>query len=157
MTNGWCERPIARPAIMIVSLIGSSSFFNTYQIAMAAQVEKCGKALRVRYPQQVELLGDRARRIEPGILGRATAIIARRPVILRHGLSRSNDLERMVHQFELYGEQSFVDLVAQLVPFEHQVPLRPDGAGINRILRLDQGHHDAILSLEYLPYVRGPA
>ena len=63
----------------------------------------------------------------------------------------------MVHQFQLYGEQSLVDLLAQLVPFEHQGPLRPDGAGINRILCLDQGHDDAIFSLEYLPYMRGPA
>src|SRR5438309_21146 len=43
------------------------------------------------------------------------------------------------------------------MPFEHQVPLRPDGAGINRVLSLDQRHDDAILSLKYLPYVRGPA
>src|SRR6266508_2884634 len=117
MMNGWCERPIARPAIMIVSLIGSSSFFNTYEIAMAAQVEECRKALRVRYPQQVELLGDRARRIEPGVLGRATAIVTRRPVILRRRLSGPDDLERMIHQFKLYGEQPLVDLVAQFMPF----------------------------------------
>src|SRR4051812_34511529 len=152
MMNGWCERPIGRPAIMIVSLIGSSSFFNAYEIAMAAQVEERRKALRVRYPQQVELLGDRARRIEPGILRRATAIIARRPVVLRHRLSGANDLERMVHQFQFDGEQPLVDLLAQLVPFKHQRPLRPDGTGIDRVLRLDQGHHDAILSLDYLPY-----
>ena len=124
---------------------------------MAAQVEECRKALRVRYPQQVELLGDRARRIEPGVLRRATAIITRRPVILRHRLSGPYDLERMVHQFQLYGEQSLVDLLAQFVPFEHEVPLCPDGAGVNRILCLDQGHDDAILSLEYLPDMRGPA
>src|SRR5688572_16899364 len=119
MMNGWCERPIARPAIMIVSFIRSSSFFNTYEIAMAPQVEECRKTLRVRYPQQVELLRDRARRIEPGVLWRATAIITRRPVILRHGLPVPSDLERMVHQFQLYGEQSLVDLLAQLVPFQH--------------------------------------
>src|SRR5439155_9651918 len=111
MMNGWCERPIARPAIMIVSLIGSSSFFYTNKIAMAAQVEECRKALRVRHPQQVELLGDRTRRIEARVLGRTTAIIARRPVVLGHRLSVPDDLERMVHQFQLYRKQSLVDLV----------------------------------------------
>ena len=60
MINGRCDRPIERPAMVIVSLIGSSSFFNINQISMATQIEKSGVALRIGHAQQVELLRDRS-------------------------------------------------------------------------------------------------
>src|SRR5437660_10055119 len=101
MTNGRCDRPIARPAMVIVLLLGSSSLFESYSIAVAAQLEKRREPRRVRHPQQVELIGDRPVRIKPRIFRRAPAVVARRPAILRQRPATPYLRKRLIHQSEL--------------------------------------------------------
>src|SRR5258707_8385065 len=85
-------------------LIGSSSFFNTHEISMAAQIKERRETLRVCRPQKVELLGDRSGRIKPGILRRAAAVVGRHTAVLRCRRPGTDHFERMIHQIKLDGE-----------------------------------------------------
>src|SRR6266702_7546483 len=138
MTNGRCDRPIERPAMVIVLLIGSSSFLNAYEISVTTQIEERGETLRVRYPQQVELVGDRAIGIKPGVFRLATAKVARSAIVLWHGRLPSNEFERAVHQIELDGEEFGVDFIVEFVALQDHMPLRQNGTGVHLVLRLDQ-------------------
>ncbi len=124
---------------------------------MSAEVEKRRKPDGVSNPQQIELLGDRPVRIEPGIFRGAPPIISWRTVTLSLRSGRSSDLERVIHQIEFYGEKLAVDFVDQFMAFQHQMPLRPDCTGINLILRLNQRHDNVVSAFEDLPDVRRPS
>src|SRR6266403_1121478 len=60
MMNGRCDRPIERPAMVICSLIGNSSFLlDADKISMSAEVEKRRKPDGVSNPQQIEFYGEK--------------------------------------------------------------------------------------------------